>query len=208
MSKPMLITTYRIKEKFWIWESDIWIQNEKGTNAYKMGKKSFWSSNITVTDVTRKDQHQDLVSIRKPMISLHNDCYHIVRNSNDLIGEIKEKYIWLQAKHVFIFGNVEYVLDDSRWRSHSTFTMKFKGYTIAHVYKKMLDLTGSLWVDIDLDSSQYETDAIKEIHAVVLSACVVMIELLNKQLKKVKLQEQRDAIDKMPLQIIKSSITK
>jgi uncharacterized protein YxjI len=223
-------TTFRIKEKFWFWETDNSIQNDQGKNVYKLSKKSMLSSNITVTDLTATattsttttatatatattatttNQEQDLLLIRKPLISLQNDCYHIVRISdNQLIAQVKEKYIWLQAKRVFLFGDLEYLVDDCRWRSHSTFTMKYKGFTIAHVYKKMLDLTGSLWVDIDMDpssSSSYKGHTLREIHAVVISACMVLIQILNRQVKKAKLQEYRDAVDKMPLQTIKSS---
>jgi hypothetical protein len=59
-----------------------------------------------------------------------------------------------KEKIVLELADVEYVLLDK-------FTIKNKGFMIAHdVHKKMLDLTGSFWFDVD--SSYYEGESLKE----------------------------------------------
>jgi uncharacterized protein YxjI len=192
--------TYRIKEKFWFWDADFWIQDEKGHNLYKLNKKWFSSS------VALNEGDDELLIIRKPLFALKHDCYQIVRNKI-VLAEIKEKLLWFQHKHVLELADVEYVVDESKWNNNSVFTIKNKGFVVAHVHKKMLDLTGSFWVDIDVDPAYYEGEALKEMCLTVLAACIVMLQLLHEQDRQILNKERKEALDKMPLQAIHEKVS-
>jgi uncharacterized protein YxjI len=172
----MPLTTYRIKEKFWFWDSDFWIQDEKGNNAYKLNK-SWFNSNISL-----KEGDQELIVIRRAFFSLNRDCYQIVRNDN-VLAEMKEKVVWFQQKYVLELSGVEYSVDATNWNK-SMFTIKTKGSTIAHVHKKLLDLTGSFWVEISVDPSCYEPEAFKDLCLIILAACIVIIQILHRQIAR------------------------
>jgi uncharacterized protein YxjI len=193
-------TTYRIKEKFWFWDADFWIQDEKGINVYKLNK-SWFNSNISL-----KEGDQELIVIRKPLFSLNRDCYQIVRNNN-VLAEVKEKVVWFQQKHVLELSGIDYVVDESKWNK-SMFTIKTKESTIAHVHKKMLDLTGSFWVEVDVDPSCLEAEAFKDLCLIILAACIVVIQILHGQDRQNKQREKREALDKMPLQVISAGSRK
>jgi uncharacterized protein YxjI len=187
---------YRIKEKFWFWDSDFFIQDEKGHNLYTLNRVWF-SPNQTVV---LKEDNQELLVIRKRIFSFKS-CYQIVRD-NKVLAEIKEKNIWFQQKHVLELADVEYVVDESKW-SKKMFSIKHKGQEIAHVNKKMLDMSGSFWVDVKVDPTYYEGEALKEMSLTVLSACIVMIQLLYEHDRQVLKKEQKEAVKNMPLQMIK-----
>ena len=64
---------------------------------------------------------------------------------------------------------------------------------LALVYKKKLDFSGALWVDVKVDPSYYEGEAMNDMCRTVLAACIIMIEILrehDKQFAKVE-QEKR-----------------
>jgi uncharacterized protein YxjI len=228
----MSIKTFRIKEKFWFWDADFWIHDERGNNAYKLCNRSWFNSNLSLKDKDGKE----LIVARKPLFSLNKDCYQISafhRNPSScsstktiVLAELKEKVAWFQAKHVLILDNVEYVVDASKWSSHNMFSIQSKGFTIAHVHKKRKDSTQSLWVDIAADddddtddpppltSEESETDNPQDDNKdkiinnmflpVVVTACLIMIQILNKQDRKFKMRLKREALDNMPLQSITS----
>jgi uncharacterized protein YxjI len=187
---------YRIKEKFWFWDSDFFIQDEKGHNLYTLNRVWF-SPNQTVV---LKEDNEELLVIRKRIFSF-KPCFQIVRDDH-VLAEIKEKNIWFQQKHVLELADVEYVVDESKW-SHKMFSIKHKGVEIAHVNKKMLDMSGSFWVDVKVDPTYYEGEAMKEMSLTVLAACILMIQVLHEHDKQVLKKEQKKAVKKMPLQIIK-----
>lgn len=88
------------------------------------------------------------------------------------------------------------------------FTIKSKGSTIAHVHKKILDLTGSFWVEVSVDPSCYDAEAFKDLCLTILAACIVMIQILHVQDRENKRRERREALDKLPLQVISSASRK
>lgn len=217
----MPVKTFRIKQKVWFWDADFWIQDERGNNAYKLCNRSLFHSGLALKD---KDG-QELIIVRKPLFSLKKDCYQISacpRNSSSLSSstdtttatattatsaEIKEKRVWFESKHVLILDQVEYVVDASKWSSHTMFSIQNKGFTIAHVHKKRTDRSQSLWLEVDASDDQPEVDGNQQDGVVcltVVAACLVMIQILLKQDRRTKLRLKREALDNMPLQTISS----
>lgn len=188
---------YRIKEKFWFWDSDFFIQDEQGNNLYQLNRAWFSPTQTVVL----KEGSEELLVIRKKIFALKS-CYQIIRDGQ-VLAEIKEKTIWFQQKHVLELADVEYVVDESKW-SQKMFSIKHKGLEVAHVNKKMLDMSGSFWVDVKVDPSYYEGEALKEMCLTVLAACVIMIQLLHAHDREVIEQEKKEAVKKMPLQVLKT----
>lgn len=234
----MPITTFRIKEKFWFWDADFWIQDERGNKAYKLCNRSWFNSSLSLRD---KDD-TEVIIVRKPLFSLKKDCFQISACRRNLsscsstktvvLAELKEKLVWFQSKHVLILDNVEYIVDASKWNSHTMFSIQNKSFTIAHVHKKRMDLTQSLWVEIATDgdaddnpppltaddepeTENHRDDNDDDINGnkdknnnmclpVVLTACLIMIQILTRQDRMLKIRLKREALDKMPLQSITS----
>mmetsp|Transcript_29961 Transcript_29961/g.49454 ORF Transcript_29961/g.49454 Transcript_29961/m.49454 type:complete len:196 (-) Transcript_29961:301-888(-) len=192
---------YRIKEKFWFWDSDFFVQDEKGHNLYKLNRVWFSPNQSIVL----KEENDELLVIRKRIFSF-KPCYQIVRNDK-VLAEIKEKTIWFQQKHVLELADVEYVVDESKWKK-KMFSIKHQGVEVAHVNKKMLDMSGSFWVDVKVDPTYYEGEAMKEMCLTVLAACIIMIQVLHAHDRQVLKKEQKDAVSKMPLQVMKDEAPK
>ena len=213
---------YRIKEKFWFWDAAYFIQDEKGNNMYSLHKKWFaMDSAVEMKDeqqhegeetedennAPRNNKKETLLTIRKKILSF-GTVYQVVRNDDTVVAEIKEKRVWLQQKHVLELADVEYIVDESKWHK-KVFSIQHKGFEIAHVSKKMLDMSGSFWVDINVDPTYYEGEALKDMCATVLAACIIMIEVLcdndRQALKEEKARKRQEKLDKMPVQELHDS---
>lgn len=194
---------YRIKEKFWFWDANFFIQDEKGNNLYSLHKRWFAPDQAVVL---KDGEDESLLTIRKRIFSF-SPIYQIVRNDNTVIAEIKSKRVgaWLQQKHVLQLADAEYVVDESKWNKKIFSIKEHKGgVEIAHVNKKMLDMTGSFWVDVKVDPEYYEGEALTEVCLTVLAACVIMLQLLcerdRQDVKKEKERVRQEKLKKMPLQ--------
>lgn len=190
---------YRIKEKFWWWDAAYFIQDENGNNMYSLHKK--WLAMDSAVEMkdeqqqplegekdSKSAQKETVLTIRKKILSL-GTVYQVVRNDDTVVAEIKEKRVWLQQKHVLELADIEYVVDESKWNK-KMFSLKNKGTEIAHVHKKMLDMSGSFWVDVKVDPAYYEGEALKDICATVLAACIIMIEVLCDNDKEAQAREK------------------
>ena len=219
----MPVKTFRIKDKVWFWDADFWIQDERGNNAYKLCSRSLLKSGLALRD----NDGKELIVVRKPFFSLKKDCYRISacpRNSSSLSSstdttaetaattatsaEIKEKRAWFESKHVMILDHVEYVVDVSKWSSHTMFSIQNKGFTIAHVHMRRTDRSQSLWLEVDASDDQLEADGNQQDSVMCLTlvaACLVMIKILHKQDRRTQMRLKREALDKMPLQTISST---
>ena len=193
---------YRIKEKFWWWDAAYFIQDENGNNMYSLHKKWFaMDSAVEMKDEQQQQeeiegenspknaQKETVLTIRKKILSLGGPVYQVVRNDDTVMAEMKEKRVWLQQKHVLELADIEYVVDESKWNK-KMFSMKNKGTEIAHVHKKMLDMSGSFWVDVKVDPAYYEGEALKDMCATILAACIIMIEVLCDSDKEAQAREK------------------
>ena len=217
----MPVKTFRIKEKVWFWDADFWIQDERGNNAYKLCNRSLFKSGLSLKDKGGRE----LIIVRKPLFSLNKDRYQISacpNNSSSLSSstdtttetattatsaEIKEKRTWFQSKYVLVLDQVEYVVDASKWSTHTMFSIQNKGFTIAHVHKKRTDRSQSLWLEVDASDDQPAADGNQQDNIIcltVVAACLIMIQILHKQDRRAEMRLKREALDNLPLQTISS----
>ena len=73
------------------------------------------------------------------------------------------------------------------------------------MYHKTFDLSRtSFWIDVNVDPSYYEGQALKDMCGTVLAACIIMIEILNEHDKHLlQLKQQEEKIKRQRLQAAK-----
>lgn len=157
-------------------------------------------------DSPPKKEKEILLTIRKKIVSL-GPVFQVIRSDNTVVAEIKKKRIWTQQRYVLDMADVEYVVDESKWRNQKTFSIRYsskKKETIADVFKKsrLRDMSGSFWVDVKVDPGYYEGQALKDMCATVLAACITMLQILSEnEIEELKQQQERELKakrDKMP----------
>ena len=216
---------YKIREKFWFWEADYYIQDEQGNTLFSLQNKWFAMDHAMKLideqpqtqlegddlverpiDSPPKKEKEILLTIRKKIVSL-GPVFQVIRSDNTVVAEIKKKRIWTQQRYVLDMADVEYVVDESKWRNQKTFSIRYsskKKETIADVFKKsrLRDMSGSLWVDVKVDPGYYEGQALKDMCATVLAACITMLQILSEnEIEELKQQQERELKakrDKMP----------
>jgi uncharacterized protein YxjI len=193
---------YIIKEKFWFWDADYFVTNQNGHNMYKL-RRHWWAPNQAVVFYDIHDHDSQEMVIRKRLWSPFQTVFELVRHQV-LLGELKEaRNLLLQHKYVLILDGLEYTVDESRWKSKKMFSFKHRGTEIASVQKRALDLGNSFWVNVQVDTTYYEGDAMREVSLVVLGACLIMIQLLYQQDKHELEKQRKEKVKQMPQQIIR-----
>lgn len=133
---------YRVREKFWWWDAAYHIQDDQGANVYSLHRKWFamdqaiemraeqppelLEGEAEVEDTPQSTPVKETVlTIRKKVFSIGH-VYEVVRNDNVVVASIKSKRVqWFQQeRHVFELADVEYVVEESKWKTKKSFSIQ------------------------------------------------------------------------------------
>lgn len=153
---------YRIKEKFWAFGNDFYIEDEKGDRVFFIDGKAFsWGDKLSFQDM----QGNELAYIAQKLLTFMPK-YAIYRNDK-LFAEVKKEFTWFRKQFTLdVPGPNDYTIDGSFWEHEYVF--KRGGRDVAVVSRRFFSLTDSYGVDI----VEGEDDVS------ILATCIVIDQVL------------------------------